>query len=109
MPKVVTELDELLQSKENARTLASIARLFDRIDDPFKMPDAMIEWLKEHHAETGGADQYFAYPLGFGYKALMCDVLFKSTMIVLQFKTPDGFRLMELRLHALQENRKEQI
>lgn len=101
MTKVVTELDELMQSKENARALASIAKLFDRIDDPYRLPDTFAEWLAHYHETNGGVETYYQIPVGYGHLNLSLRFIFKKNMLIMEFVDPVGMRLMELRLHAL--------
>lgn len=93
MAKVIVDDSELIDPK----ALEKLARFFDRLDDPYRMPEQMAEFLEEQR--KGGVDTYYANSVGYGPWAMMVRYTFKKDMLMIEFTAPDGMRLMELRLH----------
>lgn len=96
MPKIVIDDTETL----NAGVIESLERLasfFDRLDDPYRMPQTMADWLDAQN--SSGVDSYYAIPVGYGANAMQLRFVFKKNMIIMEFLDPYGTRLMELRLH----------
>jgi hypothetical protein len=96
--KIIIDESEIIDTKA-MQTLERLASFFDRLDDPYRMPELMSEWLK-HYNEGHKVDTYYRIPVGYSHEALSLDFMFKSEMIVMTFNLPDGTRLMELRLHV---------
>jgi hypothetical protein len=94
--KIIIDDSELIDARSMA-TLEKLASFFSRIDDPFRMPDAMTEWL--HAQNQSAVDQYYAIPVGYGSMAMQLRFIFKKNMIMMEFLDPNGMRLMEIRLH----------
>jgi hypothetical protein len=68
------------------------------IGDQLKVPPLFADWLKEQSAH--GAAWYYSYPIGFGYNQLRCDLRGSPDLLVIEFKSPAGEKLMELKLHT---------
>lgn len=97
MAKIIVDESELL-GNGTVDALDRLARFFDRLDDPYRMPEAMIEYLAKQR-ETG-VDTYYTAQVGYGPWAMSLSMTFKRDLLVMEFRSPDGMRLMELRLHV---------
>jgi hypothetical protein len=95
--KIIIDESEIIDTKA-MQTLERLASFFDRLDDPYRMPDAMVEWLKTQN--TSGVDSYYSIPVGYGSMAMQLRFTFKKEMMIIEFLDPCGMRLMELRLHV---------
>ena len=93
MPKIIVEESEQLDLK----MLETLARFFNRLDDPFQMPTLMAEIIDRSHT---GVDTFYMTTIGYGHEAMSLRCTFKKRMLIMEFCAPDGMRLMELRLHA---------
>lgn len=98
MAKIVIDDSELIDAHA-MQTLEKLASFFNRIDDPYRMPELMGEWLKEYNKQHK-VDTFYSVPIGYSHMALRLDFMFKQDMIMMTFNAPDGTRLMELRLHV---------
>lgn len=95
MAKIIIDDSELIDAHA-MQTLEKLASFFTRIDDPYRMPTQMSEILAR---EYPGVDQYYAVPVGYGPLAMQLRMTFKKGLMIMEFSSPDGTRLMELRLH----------
>lgn len=93
MAKVIVDESEYVDPK----SLEKLARFFDRLDDPYRMPELMAEY--HDRQRQGGVDIYYVNTIGYGVEAISVHYTFKKDMLVMEFRAPDGMRLMELRLH----------
>ncbi len=85
--------------KANAiERLARIADFFDRINDPYRMPELMVEYYNKQR--QSGVDTYYQCVVGYGYEALSLRFTFRRDCLEMEFCAPDGMRLMNLRLHT---------
>lgn len=98
MAKIVIDESEL-PDPNALKSLEMLARFFDRIDNPYRMPQAMVEWLEAYNKQNT-VDTFYSVPVGYSHYALQLRFTFKRDMILLEFHSPDGMRLMELRLHV---------
>lgn len=96
MAKIIIDESEYV----DPTTLAKIANFFERVDNPYRMPELMAQWLTDYN-EQHKVDTTYSIPVGYSYNAMRLDFTFKRDMIIMTFMAPDGTRLMELRLHAL--------
>jgi hypothetical protein len=96
MAKVIVDESELIDDN-SLDILKKLANFFDRLDDPYRMPELFAEYYDRQR--QGGVDTYYAVNVGYGYDALSLHMTFKKDMLVMEFRGPDGMRLMELRLH----------
>lgn len=97
MGKIVIDESELAD-QDTMRTMRRLADFFDRFDNPYRMPNAMVEWLRDYN-EMQKVDTFYQVPVGYSHNALSLRFMFKRSMIQMEFCLPDGTRLMELRLH----------
>lgn len=97
MAKVIVDDSEIIDPA-SLKVLENLARFFDRLDDPYRMPEAMVEYF--HRQRESGVDIYYQSVIGYGSYALSLRCTFKRDMLVMEFVAPDGMRLMELRLHT---------
>ena len=97
MSKILIEESDVVDPA-SMKVLEDIARFFNRLDDPYRMPEAMIEYLAKQR--ESGVDTYYTCPVGYGSWSMSLAFIFKRDMLVMEFRTPDGMRLMELRLHV---------
>jgi hypothetical protein len=81
------------------KVLEDIARFFNRLEDPYRMPSLMADWLRDYNGQHK-VDTTYRIPVGYSHNALALDFVFKTDMMVMTFNLPDGTRLMELRLHV---------
>jgi len=95
--KIIIDDSELIDAHA-MQTLEKLASFFSRIDDPYRMPELMKQWLDEYNGEQR-VDTFYRIPVGYSHKALALDFIFKKDMIIMTFSSPDGTRLMEIRLH----------
>jgi hypothetical protein len=95
--KIIIDESELIDQK-GFEVLEKLARFFDRLDDPYRMPDTMAEWIHKN-AKDHGVDTYFSVPVGFSGNAMQLRFTFKKNMMIMEFTDPYGMRLMELRFH----------
>lgn len=96
MGKIIIDESELTDPKA-FQVLQSIARFFDKLDDPYRMPELMAEYYDKQR--QGGVDTYYAVNVGYGHDALSLHMTFRRDTLSMEFRAPDGMRLMELRLH----------
>ena len=92
---------EITDPKEKANALQALERIadfFERINDPYRMPELMVEYYNKQR--QSGVDTYYQCPVGFGYEAMSLRMTFRKNQLELEFFSPDGTRLMELRLHV---------
>jgi hypothetical protein len=94
--KIIVDESELADPT-SMKILERLSQFFDRLDDPYRMPEAMIEYLDGQR--TGGVDTYYSVPVGYGAMSMQLRFMFKRDFIQMEFSSPDGMRLMELRLH----------
>lgn len=100
MAKIIID-DSELPDPNALKSLEMLARFFDRIDNPYRMPQLMVDWLENINKEHGGVDTYQAVSIGFAHNnSLTLRFIFKRDMIQMEFTDPYGMRLMELRLHV---------
>ena len=97
MGKIIIDESDIIDTKA-MQTLERLASFFDRLDDPYRMPDLMAEWLRAQN--TSGVDSYYSVPVGFGSATMQLRFVFKKDMMIMEFLDPYGTRLMELRLHV---------
>jgi hypothetical protein len=95
--KIIIDESELID-QHGYDTLEKLARFFDRLDDPYRMPDIMAEWLHKQ-SEASGVDTYYSVPVGYSNYAMQLRFTFKKNMMIMEFTDPTGMRLMELRFH----------
>lgn len=96
MAKIIVDESELADP-DSMKILERLSRFFDRLDDPYRMPELMAEYYERQR--QGGVDTYYVSNVGYGHEALSLHMTFKRDMLVMEFRAPDGMRLMELRLH----------
>lgn len=94
MAKVIIDESEYVDPK----ALAKIAAFFDQIQSPYRMPEAMADWLDKYN-EQHKVDTFYQVSVGYSHDAFGLRFTFKRDMIHMEFVAPDGMRLMELRLH----------
>lgn len=99
MGKVILDEDNI-PDNFTLESLDRIARFFSRLDDPYRMPETMVEWLKAYNEEHK-VDTVYQVTVGYSHNAMALRFTFKRDMIFMEFVSPDGMRLMEIRLHAL--------
>lgn len=97
MAKILIEESDTIDAK-SLETLKSVARFFDRMEDPYRMPDLMSDWLTDYNS-LQKVDTFYQIPVGYGGNSLSLSFMFKKGLIIMTFMLPDGTRLMELRLH----------
>lgn len=94
MAKVIVDESEYV----DPAALAKIASFFDQMQNPYRMPELMAQWL-DHYNEQHKVDTFYQVVVGYSHDAMSLRFTFKRDMIVMEFCAPDGMRLMELRLH----------
>jgi hypothetical protein len=94
--KIVIDESELTDPV-SMQILERLSRFFDRLDDPYRMPEAMVKFVEDQR--KAGVDTYYSMPIGYGHIAMQLRMTFKRDFMVMEFTAPDGMRLMELRLH----------
>jgi hypothetical protein len=96
MAKIVIDESQIIDSGVIS-SLEKLARFFDRLDDPYRMPEAMVAHLEAQR--ESGRDTYYNVVIGYGPSAMSLRCMFKKTMLIMEFCSPCGERLMELKLH----------
>lgn len=96
VPKVIIDGNELDSSV--IQSLDKLASFFDRLDNPYRMPELMSQWL-DHYNDQHKVDTFYSVPVGYSAESMSLLFTFKRDMMVLEFRDPYGTRLMELRLH----------
>lgn len=97
MARVIVDESDLIDPA-SLKVLENLANFFTRLDDPYRMPELMVEYYRQQR--QGGVDTYYVTNVGYGHEALSLHMTFKKEYLVMEFRAPDGTRLMELRLHT---------
>jgi hypothetical protein len=96
MPKFVVDESEMIDPK----AILKLSDFLEKLHEPYRMPQAMADWLHHDNEERGGVDTYYQVPVGYGRDAMSLRFTFKREMILMEFTDAFGMRLMELRLYA---------
>lgn len=95
MSKIVIDSEQM----PDIDALNKIAAFFDQIQNPYRMPELMKQWLRNYN-EQHQVDTFYMHSVGYSHNALSVRWTFKKDMIEMEFCLPDGTRLMVLRLYA---------